>query len=149
MKTSEFIKKALEIDGAESYVFDRYIKLNSKNGVILAIVDTEETHAFNTKTFGFSSLNLRSKKQLLSLLYEYATTPIEKREEPKKYRLFHKLIEGDYEGYLNFKVDENRLLFSDKNEGKFHKTIFTIKEWEEITDMSWDELLLQFNEEDA
>lgn len=150
MKTSELIKRVMEIDGVNDYLQSEEMLCfyASKQGWIVAYANRIKKFEISTDYGYFSKLSSSSQELLLDLLYQYAMTPLEKREEPKRYRLFHKLVEEDYERYLNFKVDENRLLFSDKNEGKFHKTIFTIKEWEEITDMSWDELLLQFNAEE-
>lgn len=142
MKTSEFIGKALEINGVESFENDRYIKLRNISGGIIAIVGTKETHVLITDYRGFDILSINSKRQLFSLLVEYAKTPLEEREEPKKYKLKHKLIKVD--GYLNYVERKKELIFSTDTEIGGIRVAFTIQEWEVLTEQTWEDLLLQF-----
>lgn len=69
-------------------------------------------------------------------------TPLEEREEPKKYKLKHKLTIRD--GYLNYVENKKELAFSTDLEIGYTKTAFTIKEWESLTEQTWEDLLLQF-----
>lgn len=142
MKTSEFIEKALEIDGVESFKIDRYIKLRNIIGGIIATVDTKETHVLITDYHGFEIISINSKRQLFSLLVEYVKTPLEEREEPKKYKLKHKLIRGD--GYLNYVENKKELIFSTDTEIGGVRATFTIQEWEVLTERTWEDLLIQF-----
>ena len=84
-----------------------------------------------------------SQELLLDLFYEYAKTPLEEREEPKKYKLKHKLVRGN-DGYLNYAGSKKELIFSNSHETSSFKTAFTIQEWEALTEQTWEDLLLQF-----
>ena len=145
MKTSEFIEKALEVEGVASYENrDNYvIVFIGRGGTTLAKVFVDETHAFDTSWNGFYELKKQSKDRLLTLIYEYAMTPPEEREDPKKYKLKHKLIRGN-DGYLNYAGSKKELIFSNSHETSSFKTAFTIQEWEALTEQTWEDLLLQF-----
>ena len=148
MKTSEFIERVLEIDGVASHENrdNCVVVFIGRGGVTLAKVFVDDTHAFDTSWNGFYELKKQSKDRLLTLIYEYTMTPIEKREEPKKYKLKHKLVRRC--GYLNYYFDcvegENELKFSNSHETGSFKTVFTIQEWEALTEQTWEDLLLQF-----
>ena len=142
MKTSEFIQRVLEIDGVGSHKErGSYVHFITRDGSMLASVFVKGTHAFDTSWTSFHELKKQSKDRLLTLIYEYAMTPLEKREEPKKYKLRHKLVK-DY--YLNYIKDEKEMGFSTGDETWRFKTIFTIQEWEVLTEQTWEDLLLQF-----
>lgn len=142
MKTSEFIEKALLIQGVGSYRdYGDYIVLKSNEGLTIADVVGDETHAFDNANVGFYGLDTQSRQKLFALLYQYAMTPLEEREESKKYKLEHKLVKGDYLNYVTGK-EEWRLSTRDEI-GRF-KTSFTIQEWESLTEQTWEDLLLQF-----
>ena len=144
MKTSEFIERALEVEGVTSQKYsDNWVVIfTGRVGITLAKVCVNETHAFDTSWNGFYELKKQSKDRLLMLIYEYAMTPLEEREEPKKYKLKHKLIRVD--GYLNYVENKKELAFSTDIEIGCTRTTFTIQEWEAITEQTWEELLLQF-----
>ena len=148
MKTSEFIEQALEVEGVASHknCDNRVVVFIGRDGVILVKVYVNETRAFDIFWTSFHELKKQSKDRLLTLIYKYTTTPIEKREEPKKYKLKHKLVRRC--GYLNYYFDcvegENELKFSNSHETGSFKTVFTIQEWEALTEQTWEDLLLQF-----
>ena len=142
MKTSEFIERVLEIDGVGSHKErGSYVHFITRDGSMLASVFVKGTHAFDTAWTSFHELKKQSKDRLLTLIYEYAMTPLEEREGPKKYKLRHKLVK-DY--YLNYIKDEKEMGFSTGDETWRFKTIFTIQEWEALTEQDWYDLLLQF-----
>ncbi len=91
MKTSEFIEKALEVEGVASHENrdNCVVVFIGRGGTTLAKVFVDETHAFDTSWNGFYELKKQSKDRLLTLIYEYAMTPLEEREEQKKYKLKH------------------------------------------------------------
>jgi len=144
MKTSELIERVLEIDGVE-YVDDNscgvFLAIKGIDKMTLAGVKTKEMHAIDTSYRFFSNLAFSERKELFSLLVEYATTPLEEREEPKKYKLRHKLTKSEY---LNYSDVDSKLLFDNEHENKIYKTAFTIQEWETLTEQTWEDLLLQF-----
>lgn len=144
MRTSEFIERVLEVEGVSSQKYrDNWVVIfTGRDGVTLAKVCVKETHAFDTSWNGFYELKKQSKDRLLTLIYEYATTPLEEREEPKKYKLKHKLVKEC--SYLNYVKGKEEWKFSTEDElGRF-KTAFTIQEWESLTEQTWEDLLLQF-----
>ena len=147
MKTSEFIERVLEIDGVES-VSDNYevlLTVKDCDKGTLASVKTKEMYAIDTTYRFFSNLAFLERQELFSLLVEYGETPVGKREEPKKYKLKHKLVEDAYLNYFKDCIeDENKLRFSNSHETGSFKTEFTIQEWESLTEQTWEDLLLQF-----
>ena len=70
--------------------------------------------------------------QLLKKAIELAETPIDEREEEKKYYLKHKFI-NKYNGlyYINLRMNE-RVILSNHLEGQKYKTKFTKAEIEEF-----------------
>ena len=146
MRTSEFIERVLEVEGVVSRKdHDNSVVFIGRDGKILARVFVNETHAFDHAWHGFYELKKQSKDRLLTLIYEYAMTPLEEREEPKKYKLKHKLVEDAYLNYFKDCIeDENKLRFANSHETGSFKTAFTIQEWEVLTEQTWEDLLLQF-----
>ena len=147
MRTSEFIEKVylnkniigLEIEDVECF------RLISKRRKTLARVSKSKELEIDTDSNDFSLLPKKEKEDLFSLIVEYAMTPLEEREEPKKYKLKHKLIkeEGE-EGYLNYIINKKELIFSTDAETRYTKATATIQEWESLTEQTWEDLLLQF-----
>ena len=147
MKTSELIKKAMEIEGINDYRQEGEMLCfyASKRNEIVAYVNLIKKFKIATDFGNFSKLPSFSQELLLDLFYEYAKTPLEEREEPKKYKLRHKLVEDSYLNYyLGYIKDENELRFSNSHETDSFKTAFTIQEWESLTEQTWEDLLLQF-----
>ena len=144
MKTSEFIERVLEVEGVGSHKErGSYVSFITRDGSMLASVFVKRTHAFDTAWTSFHELKKQSKDHLLTLIYEYAMTPLEAREEPKKYKLKHKLIRGN-DGYLNYAGSKKELIFSSETEIRDIRATATIQEWESLTEQTWEDLLLQF-----
>ena len=144
MKTSELIKRVMEIEGVDDYRLDEGMLCfyASEQGGIVAYADRINKFEISTGYGNFKKLHSFSQELLLDLLYQYAKTPIEEREEQKKYKLKHKLVRGA--GYLNYIEDEKELRFSTEIEIENFKTAFTIQEWESLTEQTWEDLLMQF-----
>ena len=89
MKTSELIKKAMEIEGINDYRQEGEMLCfyASKRNEIVAYVNLIKKFKIATDFGNFSKLPSSSQELLLDLFYEYAKTPLEEREEPKKYKL--------------------------------------------------------------
>ena len=144
MKTSELIKKAMEIEGINDYRQEGEMLCfyASKRNEIVAYVNLIKKFKIATDFGNFSKLPSFSQELLLDLFYEYAKTPLEEREEPKKYKLKHKLVR--WRSYLNYIENEKELRFSNGEQTGRFKTVFTIQEWESLTEQTWEDLLLQF-----
>ena len=145
MKTSELIKKVMEIEGINDYRQEGEMLCfyASKRNEIVAYVNLIKKFKIATDFGNFSKLPSFSQELLLDLFYEYAITPLEEREEPKRYKLKHKLIRGN-DGYLNYAGSKKELIFSSETEIRDIRATATIQEWESLTEQTWEDLLLQF-----
>lgn len=122
MKTKEFIEKVEELG---------FIAHKTKHKIIvqkifrhLAVIDEEQRYKVNYLEC--------DNKELFNLCAEYAWTPIEEREEEKRYYL-RKFNKKFYEGeYLNHDIKYNRWLLGDNIENAQYTTKFTWKEIEVI-----------------
>lgn len=144
MKTSEFIEKALEIEGVvRCPETNNTICIQNSYKHNIAYVEKSKRFEMVTAIDSDLALNNGGKEELFMLLTEYAKTPLEAREEPKKYKLKHKLIRGN-DGYLNYAGSKKELIFSSETEIRDIRATATIQEWESLTEQTWEDLLLQF-----
>ena len=72
------------------------------------------------------------QEKLFDLLIEYAKTPIEDREEEKKFYLRHKWLNLDTDNYLHLDVDDGSCMLDDDEEFSYTKIKLTEKEIKEI-----------------
>ncbi len=74
------------------------------------------------------------KTKLFDLIVEYAKTPIDEREEEKKFYLKHRWFKPSpiYKNYLNYWIGNDEYWLDYKNESKEIQTQFTLKEIDEI-----------------
>ena len=128
MKTKEFIKKVQELG---FYTIDYESKISIVNDVVkVAIIDKLIPMQISNYYYAYDQLCNEDKDKLFDLIVEYAKTPIEEREEEKKYYLRHRWMEGYYTNYLYKRGDYMSLCTLDLNPE--FKTQFTLKEIEEI-----------------
>lgn len=84
--------------------------------------------------FGYSDWERASevlKGKIFYLAYELAATPLEEREEPKKY--YYKIPHEDYgTGYMNYDLSDFGVFYSNKNGDKYVQTRFTKAEYAAI-----------------
>ena len=101
---------------------------------MVEIVDAEACFSADLDYRGFDDLEHGRKEELFNLIVEYARTPIEEREEPKKYYLKHKWLTNNGCSYncLNFYVDKNKYLIESGTTMCGYKTQFTQSEIDEI-----------------
>jgi hypothetical protein len=136
MKTKEFIEKVEELgfevmEGKNSS--ERWIELFDSNCYAVSKVSTEYICEIVTTFNEFTNLQKDLKKQLFELLVEYSSTPIEEREEKKKYYLKHKFLTNRFRDcYLNYKTKYDDYILSDNKKEEDYKTQFTEQEIEEI-----------------
>ena len=144
MRTSELIKRVMEIEGVDDYGQSEEMLCfyaSEQNGIV-AYASRINKFEISTGYGNFKKLPSFAQELLLDLLCQYAMTPLEEREEPKEYKLKHKLIRGD--GYLNYVGNKKELIFSTDTETRGIRATATIPEWEALTEQTWEELLLQF-----
>jgi hypothetical protein len=74
--------------------------------------------------------------ELYKLCFEYTSTPVEDREEEKKFYLKHRFLTsllGDMKySFINYNAKYNEIFLSNKESLGDTKTQFTLKEIEEI-----------------
>ena len=132
LRTKRFIK---EVNAMRlvAKVYDEYILIDDLKGRYLAYIYTEVMYKFNILYDSFQELSESDRKRLFNLLVEYASTPLDKREEEeeKKFYLKHKWLVGHCT-YLNFYIPNNSYKLNDKSSMKNFKTQFTQAEIDEI-----------------
>ena len=81
----------------------------------------------------FAEMGEERRALLLDTLYEYARTPVEERENKKKYQLKHRWLDFSKKGYvLGYNSTLGEYLIVTKFFSKRFKTEFTEKEIDEI-----------------
>lgn len=133
MKTNEFIKAVEEL-GYE--VFDEVtcFEIIDTDGLWLAVVRKDHLLSFSTEHVGWGDLDNREKTRLFMVIYDYASTPPDKREEEKKFYLKHRYFKypNGEEKFFNINLDSNAPSLKWKSNSEFFKTQFTQKEIDEI-----------------
>lgn len=141
MKTNEFIKAVEEL-GFITASTTKLIRVKDQEGIGLVLVRKDKWLELDT------IWNQGIAEQLFDLAVEYAKTPIEEREEPKKYYLRHKYLHGDG-GYnfLNFDKYDNDYLLSTNNNSPTYQTEFTQEEINnlpfEVIESEWELIEVQ------
>ena len=87
MKTSELIKKVMEIEGVNNYQQSEEMLCfyASKQGCIVAYVNQIKKFGISTDFGNFFKLPSFSQELLLDLLYEYSMTPLDERLDEDGY----------------------------------------------------------------
>ncbi|WP_416335064.1 hypothetical protein ACKRLN_01795 [Anaerococcus sp. DFU013_CI05] len=150
MKTKEFIErvKQLGLHVEEDRLFIRLFDYDSDED--LAVIFKYTMYNFNTLFLGFRLVNDDFKKELFDLLVEYASTPIEEREEEKKFYLRHRWAKTKNGNWLYMALRKrpniSYLTLQGSNEDVFeYKVRFTKKEIEDIK-FAFDTDLYDFKE---
>lgn len=131
MKTKEFIKRVEEL-GFRVQELNNIINIcNYKEGVYLVTIDKHNQFMLDNRCKGYMDLGDYDKSELLKLCYEYAKTPIEEREEPRKYYLKHRWIGNGWWQYLNL-LEDGTYFIKDGDLIPSVKNTFTRKEIDEI-----------------
>ena len=148
MRTKEFIKRVEEL-GFGTWITGNTVYISKGNDKIMARVEVHKTLSIDFVYPSNRSLEEEIRKKLFDLVVEYASTPIEDREEEKKLYLKHRWLvqAGDYEmGFLNYDTCNDMLFIYSEHHTNYVKTQFTLKEIEELkekfdTDLSDFELV--------
>lgn len=128
MKYSEF-KRDVEAMGFKIGICGGYIDVLDEYDEPLLSVGTEYDFSICTDYSKFDELDKDNKKELFYLAVELASTPLEEREDEKRYRLrLPFAIESG--GYLNNCYD--KFLISSKTSTSDCKTVFTESEITEL-----------------
>ena len=131
LTTKKFIKEVKAM-GLVAKVCDEYILIDDFKGRYLAYIYTEVMYKFNILYDSFQELSESNRKRLFNLLVEYASTPINEREEPLKFYLKFKIESPNLRHYLNYDDYYNSISLNTRNNLNGYQTQFTQKEIDEI-----------------
>jgi hypothetical protein len=134
MKTKDFIRRVEEL----GYFINEYVdyyEIRDVDENLIAVTNKIMFLQLNTDYCQWDELCEIDKKELFDLLIEYAKTPIEDREEEKKFYLRHKYLQSSLtnpNNILTYSVFSNELALCNGMHFPKYKTQFTEKEIEEI-----------------
>ena len=94
-------------------------------------VEKNTRYMIDTDYANFIHLDDDLKEELFDLATEYAKTPVEEREEEKKYYVKLPWLREDFQ-YLNFNKSTGMYLTATKGEYCNYQTKFTVEEIEEM-----------------
>ncbi|MBC1524927.1 hypothetical protein HB884_12025, partial [Listeria booriae] len=99
MKTSEF-KQAVEALGFTVVKEDRNLVINGEGSLWLADVSLKYKYALRIYFGAIDEVGEEKTRKLAEILFEYASTPLDEREEPKKWYLRDPVISDKHKNYL-------------------------------------------------
>ena len=130
MKTNEFIKRVEEL-GYDIKLRNDYIQI-IRDEFVAVVVYINVMYSITFHQIIKNSWNNGDK--LFDLIVEYAKTPVDEREEEKKFYLRHRWFKPSplCKNYLNYWIGNEEYWLEYKNESEDVKTKFTLKEINEI-----------------
>lgn len=136
MKTKEFISATRELG---LNISENHVEIVITDVRDYEICNVSKLNCFSMNTRGAVFINLESdvKEKLLTYLYEYAKTPLEEREEEKKYR--YKLSSNfEIKNTLTRNLPRETFFFSSIEEEDYRD--YTLKFQKYFTDKDVDRL---------
>lgn len=130
LTTNEFVKK-VEGLGFDVVISETTIFIYKNNNVIVTVL-TCMAYQLYTNYSVWEMLPEHLQKSLFNLLTDYASTPVDEREEEKKCHWQHRWMDGVNGNFLNLDLEDDYLYLDDKKERWYKKTEFTRKEIDEI-----------------
>ena len=133
MKTKEFIKRVDEL-GFIAYKDGDYWSIKDENEDIVANLNKTTLSQVCTDFMGWDEVYNEDKEKLFDIIVEFAKTPLDEREEEKKFYLKHRWIfDKDFYMYLRkTSYDDKEMRFGVINFSGNDSLKFTLKEIEEI-----------------
>ena len=139
MKTNEFKKQVSEL-GFKALASNIYMTVYNDKYDIIGMISVGCPFVVDTDQSKFLSLSAQDRKGLLKLLVEYAETPLDEREDEKKYYV---KVFNSFEGFLY--VYEDCVMLSarvDDSRGQFtQEDIDELKQRYDIP-LDWDKVKL-------
>lgn len=89
MKTNELKSLLEKMDYSVKHIKGMIVIENAIRGAI-ATIQEDATFKFSTQYYAWNAISYSEQKIILSYITEYAATPIEDREEEKKFYLRHR-----------------------------------------------------------
>lgn len=131
MKTKEFIKRVEEL----GYLFHNYknaVVIYGMNQKYAAQVWKDKRYKLDMCSENIDDLQEKVKGELFDLLVEYARTPLDEREEEKKFYLKHRWLRSRSKNMIVNKDCLDEYFLSDEFQSDDYQTQFTEKEIDEI-----------------
>lgn len=136
MKTKEFIKEVEKLGFKVNVKNIKGIWIENSNGSNVAYVCRYKMYEFDTAFLAFENIPESHKVSLFNLLICYTRTPLNEREEEKKFYLKQNLkdkwLERNAFYYLNLNIDKNIYLIDSYANTDTFKTQFTQAEIDKI-----------------
>lgn len=150
MKKSEFIKY-FEDEGYKT-MFDGYcdkdvLFINENHELLLCV---SEGDRIDTDYCAFNDLDYSKKQEYYKVIFEYLMTPIEERQEEKKYYLKQIGIENS-NSFLNYDSSVCEYSTCSKREFSTYQTQFTQSEIDELPEcythpVVWEQIEVEEND---
>lgn len=150
MKTREFIKY-FEDEGYET-MFDAYcdkgvLFFNEYHEVLLYVLEGDR---IDTDYSAFNDLDQSKKQKYYQVIFEYLMTPLEEREDEKRYYL-RQIGINEYDNFLNLEYETQSYYVSSNEEFYDYKTKFTQSEIDELPECYthpavWEKVEVETNE---
>lgn len=129
MKTNEFIKEVEALGFDTGIFFETGVSVRTEYGGDILKIGSRSVYKIDCFHFAYDNLDTCTREKLFKLAVEYASTPLEEREEEKKYYIRLKGIR-DNESYVNLRENDNELSMSTIYQPTNYKTQFTKSEIE-------------------
>ena len=145
MKTKDFIIKMNEVASTAVDILNTGINIYNLDGKTVGWVSTDD---FGTVDTSYKNLDtMKNKEEVVKLLFEYALTPLDEREDEPKFRV--RILPGkiNCDAYLNQGKRSKEIFLSGPNKNNEIQTIFTKSEYEKLQ-QKYSEWLPKFDEKD-
>ena len=141
MKTKEFISKMNDVAG-DTTISSKGIHIYNLDKELIGWVDVDDFGAVDTS---YKSLdNMKNKEEIVKLIFEYASTPLDERTDEPKFRV-RMLI--NYDNFLNQDRRSKDIFLAEPDETDNRQTIFTKSEYEKLQ-QKYSEWLPKFDKDD-
>lgn len=133
MKTNE-LKSLLEKMDYSVKRINGMIVIENKYGNVIATIEENTTFKFSTQHYSRNFISYSEQKIILSYIMGYAATPVDEREEEKKFYLEHKYFRfhNGSSKYLGMDLLKVKPDLCSKITYRWMKNQFTEKEIDEI-----------------
>lgn len=147
MKTAELVSRLKElgysVDRKNIGLSSEYLAISGVDNYLIATVSEKYYGVLNTDIY-MRYNEPQEHNPIFRMLIKYAMTPLDEREDTKKY-LVH--LFPDEEGYLNLDISSDELALSDSENMGGYQTEFTEKEYNKLREqyINW---LPKFDKDD-
>lgn len=145
MKTKELISKLNGMPNIESFTRGSGIYIYNLEGEMIGWVSTDYLGAVDTNNADLDTM--KNKVEFVKLLFEYASTPLNEREDESKFRVKMLPEIVNCYAYLNQSKRSKNIFLDDSDENDYVQTVFTKPEYDKLQ-QKYHDWLPKFNEND-